>query len=237
MESEDSVPNKTSERHLPNSTMNSKFSTLGSIDESLFDGFVVSDRTTSVDYVDMKNLAIALFESKEVAIAIAVKCNLRGMRVKPDDFFEIKGKRYLMSDLLDTIHLQTEYSSEAIKNKTLGKDSSKKLVSLQRISRAFAAETTYLIRKKKVSVAEDAAKDAADCGLPLEYAFLAAPWGMDDATLKKHYVASKKFAEAFSDKIAKAIGNKWFEGKSKRSHPEALEQYAKFRGIEVSDLA
>jgi len=217
--------------------MNSKYAALGSIDESLFDGFVVSDRTTSIDYTDMKNLTIALFESKEVATAIAVKCNLRGMKVKPDDFFSIKGKVYLMSEILDTIHLQAEYSKEAIANKTLGKDSSKKLVSLQRIARAFAAETTYLIRKKKVTVADDTARDAAECGLPIEYAFLAAPWGMDDAVFKKHYAASMKFAVMFSDKIAKAVGNKWFEAKVKRSHPDALEQYAKFRGIEVSDLS
>jgi len=196
-----------------------------------FVGFEVCDRTTMVDYEEMRKTCTAMFGLK-YAIGLAIKLNLRGMKIKPDDYFKIGGVTVKVSDLMMKIHDQEGYGSAAAINKTLGKASKKTLVSLSRVARSFAAETSHAIGKNFVTVEKELAELAQAAGLEIRYAFLAAPWGCDDKTLIKHMDAMHKFAQGFDALIAKAHDKGWCEGNNPRSHAETFINYLRFRGID-----
>jgi hypothetical protein len=213
--------------------MTAKFSTTSLYNESDFVGFELCERTTTVNYDDIKRKAREVFGSDVLAIAVAVKCNLRGMKIKPDDFFKVAGKTVPMSAMMAKLHAQEGYGEEASRNKTLGKESKKDLVSLGRNARAFAKETTQLIKKGTVKVEADVAKMAAEVGLPAEYAFLAAPWGMTDDEVKKHGEELYLFAQSFDNMISAAHMKGWCQGANKRSHGDTLVSYLTFRGLQI----
>jgi len=212
--------------------MTSKFSTTSIMTESDFAGLEVSDRTTSVNYEDIRKSSIALL-GKQNSVGLAIKLNLRGMKVKPDDYFKIAGNTVMVTDLVNKIHQQEGYGTAAATNKSLGKDSKKTLVSLSRIARAFAPETIHAIEKNHISVEKELVEIAKSAGLNPKYAFLAAPWGMNDATLRANSEALYNFAFGFDNLIATAHNNGWCVGHSVRSHADTFVNYTKFRGVDL----
>lgn len=210
--------------------MNSKYATTSTLVLSDFEGFEVCDRTTQVNYEEIKKLSAAMFGAKH-SIGLAIKLNLRGMKIKPDDYFKIGGTTVKVADMVRKIHEQEGYGAEAVVNKSLGKESAKNIVSLVRLARAFAAETTHAVAKGIVTVEKELADMATESGLEVKYAFLAAPWGMDDAILKKNMEALYKFAARFDAMIKEAHKAGWCEGFKPREHAKIFADYLKFRGI------
>jgi len=219
--------------------MDTKYASLNLYSSSDFDEFEVCDRSISVDYPAIKVSSVDLLDSAQIAIGVAVKCCLRGKNVKPDDYFIIKKTKYMMQVVMEKLATQEGYKEAAADRNTIGKGSSKKLVSISRICRAFAPEVSSMIRDNKVKLEQEIADMAARSKLPAEYAFLDAPYGMDDATLQKHGLAVIRFAAAFDHMIAIAHAKGWVreqKGGSKRSHEEAAANYQAYRGIKP-DLA
>jgi len=214
--------------------MSTKFVNSNLYSPSDFDDFEVCDRSTSVNYSDVKSSAVVLLESAQVAIGAAVKCSLRGKNIKPDDYFVVKKSKVTMKWVLDKLNTQEGYKETAGAAKTLGKDSSKSLVSISRLCKAFAPEVISIVRDGKVPLEAEIERMAATAGLPREYAFLDAPYGMDDDVLSKHGVAVVKFAAAFDTMIATAHKSGWCTGNSKRSHEKAATSYMEFRGVKPS---
>lgn len=214
--------------------MSAKYVSNAEIQVNDFDDFECSERTTAIDYLQIRKSAIALLGSIEICVGCAVKLNLHGQRLKGGDYFSIKGTQYLMSDVKELLEAQDGYKAAAAKALGVGRDSDKTLVSFSRIARAFAAEVILLIERKKVKVDETLARHADEASLPVHFAFVNARFGMKPADMKEHSKAFIAFCGKFDELIGKAASSGWVtynKDNKRRLHKREAESFFQFVGV------
>lgn len=217
-----------------------KYTLASQFDTTAFEGFECSARTTTVDHAQIKRDAAKLLGGINVALAVAVKSNLHGSRIKGGDYVQLKGgSKMLMVELMKKLEEQDGYSAgirEGIATKGVGRESDKTLVSLSRIMRAFAADVTTLISLNKVSVPDDLMSIAKGTNLPAKYCFLNSPYGMNDEELEEHMEPFFAFASNFDALIKKAYDSGYIDVSKvttsrQRSHADQFVNYLAWRGI------
>lgn len=196
-----------------------------------FKDFSCSDRTTAVDLAEMKILANKLLGGENLGTGYAIKLCLHGLKIKPDDFIKMSGTEYKLKDMLEVLKKQEGYDGSKTSQ---GKSSSKKILTPLRIARVYASNVSVLIAKGKVKLPDDLAKIASDVGLPYQFAFLTALYGMSDEQIVESGTTFLEFCKAFDNIIAEAHKKGWADGTMKRSHAEAAKSYIEWRGMALA---
>jgi len=196
-----------------------------------------TSRTKKIDYEEIRNKSVKVIGDIKTCIAWAYKFNIHGEKLKDDDSVTVNGKSMTSAEFLAKLAAQdgwVEYQAR----RTAGtqKLGSKDLVTVTRLSRAFAGMVIALIKKGIAKQSPDmlAIKATAkDCNLPDEYCFLNSPYGMKPDTLKEQSAELKKFFTRFDEIIAAAVEKKWIDKKSGSKHrnwAEDFDNYLLFRG-------
>jgi len=195
-----------------------------------------TERTSRVDLKAIKDSANTLL-GKGIAFAWAWKFAVHGLKLKSSDYVQFKSKRMTAEEFQAVIRSKNNHcTTKQIEDKEgrgLGKDSDKRSVTATRLVRAFAADISAFIRKGGV-VPEELSSLAEEAELPVEYAFLDAGYGMDDATLAKMAGHLYTFASAFDSQIQEAYAAGWLEtaaGSTRHSHAADVKSYCKWRGL------
>lgn len=197
-------------------------------------------RTKKVNYEEIRAKSVKLFGDIKLCIAWSYKCNIHGERLKDDDSVTVNGKVMSASEFLAKLASQEGWNEyQARRTAGTQKLGSKDLVTVTRLSRAFAGMVSALIKKGVAKQSPDmlAIKSSAvDCSLPDEFCFLNSPYGMTKETLSEQYHNLKKFFTQFDIIIANAVAKKWIDkkdGGKPRNWTEDFDNYVLFRGIAV----
>lgn len=201
-----------------------------------------TERTSRVDLKAIKDSANTLL-GKGIAFAWAWKFSVHGLKLKASDYVQFKAKRMTAEEFQALIRSKNNHCTakqiEDKDGKGLGKESDKRSVTATRLVRAFAADITAFIKKGAV-VPDELTSLADEADLPVEYAFLDAGYGMDDATLAKMAGPMYTFAALFDAQIQDAYSAGWIEtaaGSTRHSHAADFKNYCKWRSLtlEVKD--
>jgi hypothetical protein len=204
-----------------------------------FKEFDCSARSSTVDFKQIQKSVIKV-TGPDAAVALAVKFCLHGLKIKTGDYYSIGGEVYDVQETMNDIH-ESQLQSKEIgavpmtgEGRGVGKNSNKKLVSTTRISRAFAFSVSHLIKKQAVPLPQELEVLGEGTGLPIEYMFLAAPYGMDDKVLKKHAKSFLAFCENFTQavRVAYESGNMDSATGRARDHAADFANYLKWRRID-----
>jgi len=207
-----------------------------------FSDFACTERGDPVDYDQIRDDCIAAVDSSKIATGFAIKLCLHNLRINVGDWFTVGGKTY---DCLETLKNMVAYqvTEEVIAvmpkmdtGSGMGKNTNKKMITAQRIARCFASTVVFLLSKHKIKLPADNERDATDAGLPLQFGFVDAPYGMNDKDLKTHKAAFKKYLTNFMKRVRTAYNSGQMESKSgkERDHVQEFENYTAWRGLDLN---
>lgn len=207
-----------------------------------FADFSCSERTETVKLDEIRKDCINATKDPRIPTGLAIKLCLHGQRIKTGDWFNVAGKMHDCEKVLKEIlaHQMSEGIIPSIpkmeKGDGIGKHSNKRMVSVTRICRAFAATVIFLISKSKINLPPDTEHDAKEAGLPIKYAFIDAPYGMSDEELNKNKDAFRKFCMAFNSSVRNAWNSGNMDTKTgvERDHAIEFDNYMKWRGLELN---
>jgi hypothetical protein len=194
-------------------------------------------RSSTVNYSQIKQ-DCDKHVTKGLASALGVRFNMNGLRIKDGEVLTLGGENFNIKDYVTIIQTKQIEAGDAMGTPggtSVGKFSDKRLVSNLRISRAYAAQTSKFISTGAVKLPDDLKILANGTGLPDKYAFLAAPYGMNDDELKTHAASFRKFAENFTKavSIAYSTGGLVSATGKKRDHAAEFDGYYRWRGIDL----
>jgi hypothetical protein len=198
-----------------------------------FDSFACSERTSRVDLETLFSEGVSLFGNINMFVAVGMKLNFHGQKIKVDDYVSIGGKTMKMTEVLELLKTQDDYDPEKTSQ---GKDSSKKILTITRISRCTAANCISIAAKHQKFIPKDVKDIAEAAELPAQYAFIAAPYGMTDDELKTHEAGLTKFAAFFQSLVAEARKELWITGSVINDHSKNLKNYLIWRGIKKKEF-
>jgi hypothetical protein len=224
-------------------TTPNKYSTKIAIaDSDDFDDFSCTERGDPVDHDQIREDCIAAVESAKIATGFAIKLCLHNLRINIGDWFAVGGTTYDCHETLkNMVAYQVSEEIIAVMPKMdtgsgMGKNTNKKMITAQRVARAFAPTVIFLLSKSKIKLPADNERDAKDAGLPLQFGFIDAPYGMNDQELKTHMSAFKKYLTNFMKRVRASYNSGRMETKTgrERNHVEEFENYVKWRGLDLS---